>query len=81
MARHPQQHLEVMKIPMAVLSMDTIGCLPTTSQGIRWILMAIYLHMSYVFAVPTKKLSTENVVQIYLSDILAHKRWKCGYIK
>ena len=29
--------------------------------------------MSYVFAVPMKEKSTENVLQTYLSGILAHK--------
>ena len=73
MARYPQQHLEVLKIPMAVLAMDTIGCLPTTSKGNRWPLTAICLHMSYMFAVPMKEKFAENVVQAYLPGKLAHK--------
>ena len=58
---------------MAVLAMDTIGCLPVTSNGNRWALMASCLHTSYSFAVPMKEKSAENVVQAYLSNILMQK--------
>ena len=36
MARYPNQHLEVLKISMAVLAMDTIGHIPITSKGNQW---------------------------------------------
>ena len=36
-------------------------------------LMAICLHTCYVFAVPMKGTSAENIVQAYLSNILTHK--------
>ena len=75
MARYPQQHLEIPQIPMAVLAMDTIGCLPIISKSNRWALTAICPHISHMFAVPMKEKSAENVVQTYLSGILAHK---CG---
>ena len=58
---------------MAVLAMNTIGHLPITSNGTKWELMAICLHTSYIFAVPMKEKSVENVVQAYLSNILAQK--------
>ena len=35
--------------------------------------MAVCLHTSYVFAVPMKENSAENVVQVYLFNILTHK--------
>ena len=73
MARYPQQHIEVPKVPMAVPAMDTIGHLPITSNGNRWALMAICLHISYVFEVPIKEKSAEYVVQAYLSNIHTHK--------
>ena len=72
MASYPQQHLEVPQTPMAVLVIDTIGHLPITSKGNRWALTAICLHTSYMFAVPIKDKSAENVVQAYLSGILTH---------
>ena len=73
MARYPQQHLEVPKTPMTVLAMDTIGCLPITSNSSRWVLMDICLHTSYVFAVPMKETIAESIVQHYLSGILTHR--------
>ena len=61
MPRYPQQPLEVPETPVAVLAMDTIGHLPT------WALTAMFLYTSYVFTVPMKEKSPENVVQAYLS--------------
>ena len=52
--------------------MDTIGHLPITFNGNSLVLMAICLHTSYVFTVPMKEKSAENVVQAYLSGILAN---------
>ena len=58
---------------MAVLAIDTIGHLPAMSKGNRWFMTPIYLHTSYVFAVPMKEKSAKNAIQAYLSGILAHK--------
>ena len=58
-------------MPMALLAIDTIGCLSVTSKEDRWALKAICLHTSYVFAVPMKEKSAENVIQAYVSGILA----------
>ena len=58
---------------MTVLAIDTIGHLLVTSKGNRWDLTAICLHISYLFAVPMKERSAENVIQAYLLGILAHK--------
>ena len=55
MARYPEQHLEILQIPMAVLAVDTIDCLPITSKDSRWALTAICLHTSYMFAVYMKE--------------------------
>ena len=73
MARYPQQDLEVLKVLMTVLAMDTIGCLSISSNGNRWALMATCLPTSYVFTVPMKEKSAENIVQAYLSNIITHK--------
>ena len=80
MGRYPQQHLEVLKIPMEVLAMDTIGHLPMNSKGNRWALAAIYLHTFYVFAVPMKEKSAGIVVKAYLSGILAQKCWSVAIL-
>ena len=58
---------------MAILATDTIGHLLIMSKGNRWALTAICLLTSYVFAVPMKEKSADNVVQAYLSGILAHR--------
>ena len=58
---------------MAVSAIDTIGHLAIMSSGNRWALKKMCLHASYVFAIPMKEKSAENVVQPYLSGILAHK--------
>ena len=68
MAKYPQQHLE---IPVAVLAMDTIGHL--TSRGHQWALTAIYKHKSYVFSVPMKEKSAENIMHGCLSGMFSHK--------
>ena len=73
MARYPQQHSDIPKIPMAMLAIGTISHLPITSKGNRWTLTEICLHTSYVFAVTMKEKSAEHVIQAYLSGILAHK--------
>ena len=43
------------------------------SIGNRKDLTAICLHTSYVFTVPMKEMSAENVIQTYLSLIVANK--------
>ena len=58
---------------MAVLAIDTTGHLPVTSNGNIWAMTAVFLHTSYLFIVLMKETSAENVVQAYLSGILAHK--------
>ena len=58
---------------MAVLATDTIGHLSVTSKGYIWALTAICLHTSHMFAILIKEKSADNVLQTYLSGILAHK--------
>ena len=73
-----KKHIKIPQIPMVVLAVDTIDHLLFMSKGNRWALIAICLHTSYVFAVPIKEKSTENVIQAYLSGILTNQRWKCS---
>ena len=58
---------------MAVLVINPIVCLPVTSRGHPWAITTICMHMSYVFAIPMKEKSAENIVLAYLSGIFAHK--------
>ena len=46
MARYPQQHLEIPQLSIAVLAIDTVGCLSITS---KWAFTAFCLHMSCVY--------------------------------
>ena len=73
MAKYPQQHLQIPQVPVAVLAMDTIGHLPVTSRGHCMAKSAICMETSYVLTIPMKEKSAENVVQAYLSGILASK--------
>ena len=58
---------------MAVLAIGTIGCLPIASKYNRLALTAICLHTSYIFTIPMKEKSAQDVVQAYLSGILGYK--------
>ena len=58
---------------MALLAIDIIGHLSITSKGIRWALSEICLHTSFVFTIPMKEKSAENVIKTFVSGILAHK--------
>ena len=73
MAMYPKNYLEIPQVPIGVLAIDTIGCLPVMSKGKRWALTAICSHSSYVFTNLMKEKSAQNVFQTYLSGILAHK--------
>ena len=73
MAKYPQKHLEIPKVTVAVLAIDTIGHLPVMSKGNRWALTTICLHTLHIFTVPGKEMSAENIIQAYLSGTLAPK--------
>ena len=55
MTKYAYLHLEIPKMPIAILAMDTIGRLLVTSKGHHYALTAICLHMSFAFAVPLKE--------------------------
>ena len=73
MAKHPQKHLEFPHISMTVLDISKMGHLPVMSKGNRWALIAICLFTLYVFLVPMEESSSENIIQAYVSGILAQK--------
>ena len=49
-AKSSEKHLETSQIPVAVLAIPSIGLVPVRSKGNRWVLTAICLYTSYVFA-------------------------------
>ena len=63
---------------MAVLALDTIGCLPVLSKGNMWALTAICLHTSYVFTVPIEIKSAEHVIQAYFIKHTNSQMCKCS---
>ena len=67
---HPQLYLEIPKVPFIYIAIDTIGKLPTTSSGNRYVLTCIDLLTSYVIAVPMPDKTAELVVEVYLLGIL-----------
>ena len=71
MTKYAHLHLEIAKMPMAVLAMDTIGKLHVTSKGYHYTWTAICLHMSFVFAIPLKEKSSQHIVQAYLTGMPA----------
>ena len=73
-ACHPQLHLEIPKVPFACIAIDTIGKLPTTSSGNRYVLTCIDLLTSFVIAVPISDKTAESVVEVYILGILSTAR-------
>ena len=53
-------HLDIPNLPFAGLAVDSIGMLPTTTEGHKFALAFIYLLKSYVIAVPLKTKSAEE---------------------
>ena len=67
----PPLHLEIPKVQLACIAIDTIGKLPTTSSGNKYALACIDLLTSYVIAVPMPDKTAKSVVEAYLSGILS----------
>ena len=70
-AHHPQLHLEIPKVPLACITIHTIGKLPTTTSGNKYALTCIDLLTSYIIAVPMPNKTAESVVEAYFSGILS----------
>ena len=64
-------HLQITKIPLAILAMDIIGRLPVASKGHHYTISAICLHTSFIFVIPLKERSGQHIVYAYLIGILA----------
>ena len=80
MTMYAHLHLEIAKIPIAILAMDTIGRLPATLKGHHDALTAIWLHMSFIFAIPLKEKSAHHIVYAYLTGILAKVGEGCAIL-
>ena len=64
-------YLEIPKVPFVCIAIDTIGKLPVTTAGYKYVLTCIDLLSSYVIAVPMLDKTAESMVEAYLSGILS----------
>ena len=63
-------HFDVATFPMQFISMDLIGEFhPRTSKGKRYTLTVICMLMGYVFCIPLKTKTAEEVLQAYIDNV------------
>ena len=63
-------HFKGARQPMQFISMDLIGEFhPPSQQGHRYALTVICMHTSYVFCIPLKTKTAEEVLQAYLRNV------------
>ena len=69
-AKFKKTHFKGARQPMQFISMDLIGeFYPPSQQGHKYALTVICMHTSYVFCIPLKSKTAQEVVQAYLHDI------------
>ena len=63
-------HFDVATFPMQSISMDLIGEFhPPTTKGKRCALTVICMFMGYVFYIPLKTKTAEEVIQVYIDNV------------
>ena len=63
-------HFDVATFPMQFISMDLIGEFhPATSKGKRYALTVICMLTGYVFCIPLKSKTAEEVLQAYINNV------------
>ena len=63
-------HFDVATFPMQFISMDLIGKFhPPTSKGKRYALTVICMLTGYVFCIPLKTKTTDEVLQAYIDNV------------
>ena len=63
-------HFDVATFPMQFISMDLIGEFhPPTTKGKRYALTVICMLTGYVFCIPLKTQTTEEVLQVYIDHV------------
>ena len=68
--KHATLHFDVATFPMQFISMDLIGEFhPPTSKGKKYALTVICMLTGYVFCIPLKTKSAEEVLQAYIDNI------------
>ena len=70
--KYAKLHFDVATFPMQFISMDLIGEFhPPTSKKHRYALTVICMLTGYVFCVPLKTKTAEEVIQVYIDHIYA----------
>ena len=68
--KYNKLHFEASPAPMKFISMDLIGEFhPPSSKGNRYALTVICMHTGFVFCIPLKTKSAEDVVQAYIDKV------------
>ena len=62
-------HFDVATFPMQFISMDLIEFHPPTSKGKRYTLTVICMLTGYVFCIPLKTKTAEEVLQAYIDNV------------
>ena len=68
--KYNKLHFEASPAPMKFISMELIGEFhPPSSKGNRYALTVICMHTRFVFCIPLKTKSAEDVVQAYIDKV------------
>ena len=68
--KYNKLHFEASPAPMKFISMDLIGEFhPPSSKGNRYALTVICMHTGFVFCIPLKTKSAEDVVRAYIDKV------------
>ena len=68
--KYNKLHFEASPAPVKFISMDLIGEFhPPSSKGNRYALTVICMHTGFVFCIPLKTKSAEDVVQAYIDKV------------
>ena len=62
-------HFNVATFPMQFISMDLIEFHPPTTKGNRYALTVICMLTGYVFCIPLKTKTAEEVLQVYINNV------------
>ena len=70
LVKYAKLHFDVATFPMQFISMDVIGEFhPPTVKKNRYALMVICMLTGYVFCVPLRTKTTEEVIQVYIDNV------------
>ena len=70
MVKYATLYFDVASFPMQFISMDLIGEFhPPTTKGKRYALTVICMLTGYVFCMPQKTKTTEEVLQVYINHV------------